>query len=181
MKNAFLVHSTGGSPAETFYPWLAGELRKLGYAVEIPQFPTPEGQNLESWMDVAEPYLPAFGEGTLLLGRSIGGPFVLRLLERVEKPVDAAFIVAGFCSGPVSPEFKPLVDSFIEKPFDWRKIRESAKNFFVYHSDDDPFLPLSRGEELARNLGVELTFVPRAGHFWMERFPRLLQDVKGLR
>lgn len=180
MKNAFLVHSTGGSPGETFYPWLSRELRKLGYAVEAPQFPTPEGQTLENWMDVAEAYIGHFNEDTILLGRSIGGPFVLRLLEKTRVRVKGAFIVAGFCSGPIPQDFKPVVDSFIEKPFDWKKIRSNSKSFFVYHSDDDPFLPLERGEEVARNLGVKLSFVPRVGHFWMTRFPLLFENMTGI-
>ncbi|MEM4255162.1 MAG: alpha/beta hydrolase [Candidatus Norongarragalinales archaeon] len=184
MKNAFLVHSTGGSPFETFYPWLSRELKKLGYAVQCPQFPTPEGQTLGNWMRVAKPYLKGFNEETILVGRSIGGPFVLRLLEASPVKINAAFIVAGFCSGPILPQFQPVVQSFIDKPFDWKKIRANAKSFFVYHSDNDPYLPLEMGEKVAKNLGIELTLVPGAGHFGLTagftEFPLLLDDVKSV-
>ena len=184
MKNAFLVHSTGGSPFETFYPWLTRELKKLGYAVTAPQFPTPEGQTLDNWMRVAKPYLKNFNEETIILGRSIGGPFVLRLLEQTPAPINSAFIIAGFCSGPILPQFQPVVHTFIEKPFDWKKIRNNAKNFFVYHSDNDPYLKEEKGREVARNLGVEVTLVPGAEHFGLmagfTEFPLLLDDVKSV-
>jgi len=184
MKNAFLVHSTGGSPFETFYPWLSTELKKIGYKVECPQFPTPEGQTLENWMAVAKPFLKNFNEETVLVGRSIGGPFVLRLLEASPVKTNAAFIVAGFCSGPIMPEFQPVVQTFIEKPFNWKKIRANAKSFFVYHSDNDPYLKEEKGREVAKNLGIEMTLVPGAEHFGLgagfTEFPLLLDDIRSV-
>ncbi len=184
MKNAFLIHSTGGSPFETFYPWLTKELKKLGYRVTVPQFPSPEGQTLDNWMRVAKPFLKDFDGQTILLGRSIGGPFVLRLLEQTPVKINAAFIVAGFCSGPILPQFEPVVNTFIEKPFDWKKIRANAKSFFVYHSDNDPYLEEKKGREVAKKLGIEMTLVPGAEHFGLTRgfteFPLLLDDIKSI-
>jgi len=49
--------------------------------------------------------------------------------------------------------------------FDWEKIKSNSKNFIVYHSDSDPLVSLGNGEQLAKKLGVNLTFVPNAGHF----------------
>lgn len=35
----------------------------------------------------------------------------------------------------------------------------------MYHSDNDPYVGLENGKKLAESLGVDLTFVPGAGHF----------------
>lgn len=184
MKNAFLVHSTGGSPDETFFPWFSRELRKLGFAVEAPQFPDPEHQTLDSWMKVGAPYVEAFTEETVLMGRSVGAPFVLRLLEKSKVKVSGAFLVASFCSGPFPRDFEPVLKSFVEKPFDWKKIRANCESFFVYHSDNDPYLPIAKGEEVADNLGVKMTLVPGAEHFGLlsgfKEFPLLLKDAKSI-
>ena len=181
---AFFVHCTGGSPDETFFPWLARELEKMDFTVTAPQFPTPFGQNLKNWMEVAEPYLKTFDENTILMGRSIGAPFVLRLLEKAPKPVGGAFLVASFCSFPIMEQFVPLVGSFVREPFDWKKIRKNCKNFFVYHSDNDPYLPLEKGEEVAEGVGVKVTLVKGAEHFGLTRgftkFPLLLKDIKSI-
>ena len=49
--------------------------------------------------------------------------------------------------------------------FDWDSIKSKSKNFVVYQSDDDPYVGLDNGKELAQHLGVELSFIPNAGHF----------------
>ena len=181
---AFFVHSTGGSPQETFYPWLKRELEKLDFKVDAPQFPMPEYQTLDNWMDVARPFFKNFDETTIMLGRSVGCPMVLRILEAVDVKINAAFLVASFSSGPFTPDFQTVLKTFVEKPWAWAKIRGNAKRFFVYHSDNDPYLPLEKGEEVARNLKTDLTLVKGAGHFGLNggftQFPLLLKDVKSV-
>jgi len=58
-----------------------------------------------------------------------------------------------------------LNKTFLEKPFDWKKIRQNCKSFYVFHSDNDPYIPLSKAEELAKSLNAELIIVKNAGHF----------------
>jgi predicted alpha/beta hydrolase family esterase len=55
--------------------------------------------------------------------------------------------------------------SFSGFDFDWLTIKQKAKDFIVFHSDTDPYVGLENGKELAKHLGVELSFVPNAGHF----------------
>ncbi|MFH1771115.1 MAG: alpha/beta hydrolase [archaeon] len=185
MKKAILIHSTGGDPDECWYPWLKQELEKRGYEVLIPSFPTPAGQTLENWMNFFEPYWKEVDKETILVGRSIGVPFVLRILEKLDKPVKAAFLVAGFCSDLKLEEFKPYVDSFVEQPFDWDKIRNNCKKFVVYHSNDDPIVKLSFGEEMAKRLQTKLTLIKEGGHFNLgtkfgEKFQNILEDINSL-
>jgi len=184
MKNAFLIHSTGGNPSETFFPWLEKELEKDGFVVTIPQFPTPLGQNVDTWLNVAKPYLKDFDEDTVIMGRSIGGPMVLRVLEQIDVKIKGAFIVAGFCSDIKNPLFTPLIASFVKKPFDWKKIIENCGKFFVYQSDNDPYIPVEKGRELAEKLGTKMMLVHNAEHFGLSaeyvKFPMLLKDIKSV-
>lgn len=183
--NIVLIHSTGGNPDECWYPWLKRELEKLGCEVIAPLFPTPEGQTLDNWMKVFEPCLDKVNENTVFIGRSIGPAFILRVLEKLDKPVKATFMVAGFCSDIGLPDFKPYVDSFIDKPFNWEKIKNNCKKFYVYNSDNDPYIPLGLGQELADNLESNLILIKGGGHFnldtsYAEKFERVLDDIKSI-
>ena len=54
--NFIIIHGTNGHPEKNWFPWLKNELDKLGHTVYIPQFPTPDGQNLANWLKVIEKY-----------------------------------------------------------------------------------------------------------------------------
>ena len=131
MKHAFIFHGTGGHPEENWFPWIKSQLISLGFDVHIPQFPTPDNQTLESWLRVFKEYERCIDDKTLMIGHSLGGAFLLRLLERVRTQIDQACIVAA----PVG--IRPIKNwdgdqPFIGHPFDWKKIREHAKKFVVF-------------------------------------------------
>ncbi|MEK7190430.1 MAG: alpha/beta fold hydrolase [Patescibacteria group bacterium] len=103
-------------------------------------------------------------ENTILIGHSLGGVFALRVLEQLKHPVRTVFFVGT----PIG--VKPIANydrdsSFSGFDFDWEKIKNKAEYFVIFHSDNDPYVGLENGKELAKNLGVELSFVPNAGHF----------------
>ncbi len=176
----FLIHGTGGGPQECWYPWIKEILEGKGHEVVIPQFPTPFNQTLQSWMKVFEPHFKDFNSDTVLIGRSIGVPFALRLLESSPCKVRAAFLVAGFYEDLGLPQFEAVVNSFIEAPFNWEKIKGNCEKFLVYNSDNDPIVPLENGEKLARKLQVKLTVVRGGEHIWFDEFPEILPDVEKL-
>ena len=163
--NVFIFHGTGGHPDENWFPWLREKLQKCGCTVIIPRFPTPEGQSLEAWLNVLDEYKGTIGENTILIGHSLGGLFLLRLLERLPHKVKAVF----FTATPIG--IQPIKNYEADKAFsgsfdlNWDEIRKKADAFSVFHSDNDPYVGLENGKELASNLGIELSFIPNAGHF----------------
>jgi len=181
---AIIVHGAYGSPQENWFPWLKGELEKSGFEVAVPEFPTPKGQSLGNWMKVLGEYEGWFGEDLVLVGHSIGPALILRKLEMMEKPVKAAFLVAGFARQIGDERFDKINATFFGKEFDWKKIRENCGHFEVFHSDNDPYVPQKFGQELAEKLGVSLFLVKDAGHFNRAAgylgFPLLLERIRGL-
>ena len=99
-----------------------------------------------------------------MIGHSLGGIFLLRVLEKLEKPVRAAFFV-GTPVGVRPIQNWDSDEKFSGFDFNWDKIKRNARDFVVYHSDTDPYVGLGNGEKLAKELGVDLTFIPNAGHF----------------
>jgi hypothetical protein len=165
-NNIFIFHGTEGYPEENWFPWMKQELEQKGHKVFVPQFPSPPivPAKISEWFDVLKNYEQYINEDTLLVGHSLGGIFTLRVLEKLTHPVKAAFFVGT----PVG--VRPIANydrdnSFSGFTFDWDKIKNKAKHFVVFQSDDDPYVGLENGKELAKNLGVELSFVPNAGHF----------------
>lgn len=181
MPSAFIFHGTAGYPEENWFPWLKNELEKFGYATVVPQFPTPVGQTLENWFKAFSKHERSYSPDSILVGHSLGGAFLLRVLEKYDVKIKAAFLVAAPIG--ILPIKNYNSDKlFIGKPFDWGKIKSRASKFFVFHSGNDPYVSLGNGQELSKRLGMQLTFVPKAGHFnsasGYTAFPLLLEKIK---
>ena len=166
MTDVFIFHGTEGYPEENWFPWLKQKLEKLGCKVIVPQFPTPENQTLENWLKILKDYEQFYNENTILVGHSLGGAFLLRVLEKYNVKIKAAFIIAA----PIG--ILPIKNYESDKiflgkafAFDWEKIRSHCRKFFVFHSDNDPYVTLENGEVLSKKLNTELIFIPNAGHF----------------
>lgn len=164
--NIFIFHGTEGYPEENWFPWLKQELEQKGYKVFVPQFPSPPviPAKISEWFDVLKNYEQYIDENTILIGHSLGGLFLLRILEKLNHPIKAAFFVGT----PIG--VRPILNfdrdsAFCGFDFNWEEIKNKSKNFVVFQSDTDPYVGLENGKELAKNLGVELSFVPNAGHF----------------
>lgn len=179
MANIFIIHGVEGYPEENWFPWLKKALEQEGHRVIVPQFPTPAKQTLEEWMKVFLQYKNLVEPEAILVGHSLGAPFLLSIIERMS--CRAAFFVAGF-TGKAGNRFDDSMKTFSQKTFDWEKIRNNCRNFAVFHSDNDPYIKPKKAEELARLLGVEVTFVKDAGHFnsaaGYDKFDLLLEKIK---
>jgi len=167
-SNIFIFHGTEGYPEENWFPWLKKELEQKGYKVFVPQFPSPPKvpAKISEWFEVLKNYEQYIDENAILIGHSLGGVFTLRVLEKLESPIKAAFLIGT----PIG--IRPLLnyerdDSFSGFNFDWENIKKKTQQFqfVVFQSDNDPYVCLENGEQLAKNLNVKLNFVANAGHF----------------
>ncbi len=165
-SNILIFHGTEGHPGENWFPWMKDELEGRGYTVLVPQFPSPPivPAKIAEWFEVLKNYKQFINEETILIGHSLGGIFVLRVLEKLSHPVKAAFLV-GTPIGVSPIKNYDRDNSFSGFNFDWDTIKTKAGRFVVFQSDDDPYVGLANGKVLAKNLGTELSFIPNAGHF----------------
>src|SRR4030042_2414130 len=180
----FIIHGSYGNPQENWFPWLKQELEKLGHTGFVPGFPTPKNQSLENWERVFEEYIEKVDGNTIFVGHSLGPAFILSVLENLEnpKPVKACFFVAGFIGLLNNSEFDGLNRAFSVREFNWSKIKENCQRFYLYHSDNDPYVPLEKAKELSKKLNCELKIIKGAGHFnktaGYTEFELLLEDIK---
>ncbi len=185
MRKCVIIHGTHGHSEENWFPWLKNKLESNNqYQVYIPNFPTPENQNLESWLNVLKSDFFKFDSNTILVGHSLGASFILSFLEKRNLPIKATFLVSGFI-GPIGNEkFDDLNKDFTEKEFNWEKIKNNAGKIFLYHSDNDPYVPIEKAFELAKYLSVDPIIINSAGHFNLragyDRFEELYNDIINL-
>lgn len=183
MKNAIIIHGTEGYPEGNWFPWLKKELEQKDYIVSVPQFPSPPvvPAKISEWFDVLEDY--QINEDTILIGHSLGGVFTLRILEKLNYPIKAAFFV-GTPVGVKPINYYDRDAAFSGFEFNWNKIKRNARQFVAFHSDNDPYVVLENGKRLAEKLGITLHFIPNSGHFNTQagytEFPALLQEIMAM-
>ena len=179
----FIIHGAYGNPKENWFHWLKKELESKGHTVFVPELPTPENQSLENWMEIMEPYLEKIDPDTIFIGHSLGPAFILSILEKIDVEVKSCFFVSGFLGLLNNPDFDEINKTFTTKEFNWEKIKENCEKFYVIHSDNDPYVPLAKANELANKLNTDVIIIEGAGHFnesaGYTEFPKLLNLIEG--
>jgi hypothetical protein len=180
--NVIICHGAYGHPEENWYMWLGRELEKSGCKVFIPKFPTPNGQSLDNWLKVLKKLDKHIGPDTILVGHSVSCAFVLKKIEQLRNPIKAAFLISSFIGGVGDEKFDVINRSFFESGFDWNEIKKNCTHFEVWHGNDDPYLSVARGQEIACKLEVNLKVIKGAGHFnekaGYKQFPLLLKAIR---
>lgn len=177
-KHAIIVHGWGASPKDNWFPWLGEKLEENGFRVNIPDFPNTNYPKLDEWLAHFKKSVKVDKE-TILIGHSLGPVFILRFLEGLEegRTVKVCFFVSGFAKSLGIPE----TENFFDEPFDWQKIKRACPKFFLINSDNDPYIPIEIGKDLAKKLGIELMIEKNGGHLnapgGFLTYPRLLKLI----
>lgn len=180
-KKFYILHGAFGTPQKNWFPWLSDELTRRGAKVAIPQFPTPEGQSIDTWMKVLDDTVGSTDRDTVLIGHSLGSTFILRMLERDKYFATSAYLAAGFTGLLGLERFDTINYSFVDHPFNWQKIKDSCSRFYLYHSDNDPYVPMKFGDELAVTLNANLSVIKDGKHLndsaGFTKFEKMLSDI----
>ncbi len=175
----FIFHGIEGHPAENWFPWLKQQLEAEGHTVTIPALPHADQPTLDEWLTYMEPYRSQMNDQTILIGHSLGVPFLLSLLSSLDQPVAASFLVSGFMTLP-NNAYAPRMTSFIQL-FDRQRLRAQCGHFEVFCGDDDPFVSIDKTRELSDFLSAPLHVIPHGGHLnaaaGYTSFPELLTAI----
>jgi uncharacterized protein len=174
VSKAIFIHGNGGSTAgDIWFPWLAAESEALGLEVVRRTFPDNVKARARFWL----PFIEELGadEDTILIGHSSGAVAAMRHAETHQ--------LLG--SILVSPCFTDLGDSgeaesgYYSRPWDWPAIREHQQWIGVYHSADDPLVPVAEARFIARELRCSYFELEGRGHFIDQRtFPEIAAFLK---
>lgn len=179
MKSALILHGTGDSNQDNWLPWLKKELEEIGFKVFAPNLPQADKPDLKNWLEYVFKNWD-FDSDSLIVGHSSGGVTALKILEELPKSKRVKLTI------PVAA-FKDdlgwdVLSNFFEEPFNWEKIRNSSEKIIIFHSDNDPYVPLEHAQFLKEKLGSAFVLVKKAGHFnaasGFDKFPQLLVKIK---
>ena len=188
--NFLILHGTLGSPKDNWFPWLAGELEKLGHKTLRPQLPTPKGQTPQNWLKVISASVQKLGganQKLIIIAHSRSPLAVCQYLQSLDSPSNSpiaeCFFVAGFATRfPIVDPYPELNYPFDDLGADWQMVRTNCKKFVCFAGDNDPYVPMSAMADFASQLRAKLFIIPKGGHFnttsGFTKFPRLLKEIK---
>jgi predicted alpha/beta hydrolase family esterase len=80
--------------------------------------------------------------------------------------------------------FDPYFGSFLDKPFDWQRIKAGAHRILCVAGDNDPYVSFAQSEEIAERLGIDVAVIKKGGHLntaaGYSSFPWLLEALQRL-
>src|SRR5208283_3982581 len=132
---------------------------------------------LGDWLSTTRKIVPNFNpkDDWVLVGHSLGCPMILRLLETFDKneKVACIILVAGFAKDLGIPE----ILNFVDKDFDWQKIKKKAGKIIIINSDNDPYIQLDEAKRMANLLGAELINAGPVARNLYKPFPAILYVI----
>lgn len=159
-RHAIIVHGWEASSKNHWIPWLSNELTAAGINVHALDMPDTMHPRQEAWVSHLAAHVtdPA---NTILIGHSMGGMTVLRLLERW---AGAPFANAVIVAAPIRHLGRDELADFFTLPVNFSVVRGNVDTATVIHGDDDPIVPVAHGHETATALNCEITIIPNGHH-----------------
>ncbi len=175
--NYVIIHGFGSDSTQGFKPWLKKELEEAGHSVFLPNLPNTNNPSVDEQVD----YIlknTQLNEDTILIGHSLGGTVLLKLLEKISTPVAKAVIV----DAPIAPRYsdgdRPDVNKSCDWNFDFAKIKKNSREFVVLGDKNFSVIPENQLRELGQLVGSPTRLVqPEGAHFsrGSTREPEVLQ------
>lgn len=129
-----------------------------------------------------ERILPALNaEPLVVVGYSLWGIFLAKYLSEnvFPKKIAQLHLVAAVLDESDLPEGDDYIADFGFDPVGLEKLTHQVDKIFLYHSKDDPIVPISHMQRFHHYLPQAIINVfEDRGHFWQPEFPELLQNIK---
>ncbi|MDO8620049.1 MAG: alpha/beta hydrolase [bacterium] len=162
-KRVFLIHGWEGKPNGNWFPYLSLELKANGFEVNAPQMPHADQPKVSEWLAFLKDYVGKPDKDTYFVGHSLGCIAIARYLETLpaKTKIGGAVFVAGF-SGRINV---PEIAEFYSLPFNPEKAKQHSDNFVMIFSDTDPYVPMEKSLEMAKQFGAKTILERGKGHF----------------
>ncbi|HMC77188.1 MAG TPA: alpha/beta hydrolase [Vicinamibacterales bacterium] len=170
-----IIHGNGGcTAADAWYSWLERELTARGVDVVNHTFP----DNVKARAGIWLPHLEGLGadENTVLVGHSSGAVAAMRYAETHRLK---GSVLVGVCHTDLGDSGE-AASGYYAAPWQWQQIRDNQEWIAIYHSTDDPHIPVAEPRFVAKQLKCSYFELGDRGHFvdagalpeivpWLER------------
>jgi predicted alpha/beta hydrolase family esterase len=156
--------------------------RDLGddYEVFNPRMPNKENAKYLEWKIWFERLIQFIGDGVILIGHSRGGLFLIKYLSENKFPkiIKALILV----SAPYTGEGSRYADnSNFNLQSNLEGVTNQAKKIFIFHSKDDPIVPVSDSEFYKQKFpAAKYVCLESEGHFNGPMVPGLIETIKNV-
>jgi len=132
-------------------------------------------------MDALKAQISDLSDLDLVIGHSLGATFALRMIEAEIITPQKLTLVSAVIDEIDNEEYDRLNKSFIDKEYDWDKIKGHCPEIIIIHGNNDPYVPLKQPETIADQLDIPLNLMVNGGHLNSEsgfdHFPELLDLI----
>jgi serine hydrolase len=179
MARAVLVVHGAGEPrrrrGRVYWEPLLGDALGPGYRVQAPRMPRPAHPQYWAWARRIDELI-AGTRRPILVGHSLGASVLLKYLSETVRrpPLTGLFLVATPFWGSDFAEFA--------LPPDFGARMREMRPVYLYHSRDDPEIPLEHLERYGRALPHAIVRIldGRGHEFDQPQFPELVADIRRL-
>lgn len=177
-KHVLFIHGAGAGAYEADAKLMVSLRDELGsaYQVQYPQMPNEDQPAYEPWKRQIMQELAALDGEILLVGHSLGGSVLLKLLceEQLDQPIAGLFLVASPYWG--AEDWK--VDEYMLQEDFALQLPPVLPTFF-YHSHDDKVVPFEHLARYAQHLPqATIREVNGGGHQFNNNLSEVAQDIK---
>ena len=187
MKRAFIIHGWGATPADHWFPWLSGSLKRRGFTVDTPALPNPTAPVFAGWQRTLAWHIGTPQPDDLYIAHSLGSITLLHYLSQARPAkIGGLILVSGFAAKlPKLPEIDGYsMDNYVEQArLDLPAIRAATPNIVCIVSGNDAIVAPEESGKLAAALNAPVIRVANAGHFLASdgftELPQVLQAAEG--
>ncbi len=181
-RQVLFIQGAGSNGAHEADGRLAQSLRmELGpdYEVRFPLMPNEDAPDYKEWKRVILSELEQMGEEAILVGHSIGASVLIRILaDQGPRPKVAGLFLV---SGPFWHDDEFWRWEEVALPADAAGLCPDKIPLFLYHGEDDPFVPVSHLDMYAKALPLAVVRRLRGrNHQLNDDLTEVARDIRGL-
>ena len=171
-----IIPGNGGGDVEdcNWYSWVRDRINEIDCATSILRnMPDPELAREKYWIPFMHDELSCDTD-TIVLGHSSGAEAAMRYAEKYK--VKGIVLVSAYITDlGDSCERK---SGYFNRPWEWTKIKENTGFIAQFGSTDDPFVPFSEQQAVAKLLNSDFQEFSNKGHFCMFKFPEVVNLIR---
>lgn len=182
MRNIILIHGYNGTPK--IYEYFEYELKKKGYNIITPNFPTKTDITINSYFEVFDNYKNYFTQDCIVIAHSIGNELFIKYICKNNLKIGTYISLAAFGNPFVTEgreDLNSVIAPIVIKEEEQIKCKELIKKSYSIYSDNDHIVPFKDLQEFPNLIGSEPILIKGIGHMGkksgLEKLPKVIDII----